>query len=329
MNYKQLKQNLAQGKLSPVYLLYGEEGYLIEETVRRIEQLVFGNGVRDFNYQLFYGEDAPPSDIINAAHTMPMMAKYRLIVVKHVERMKVAQLNKLTAYAAKPSTTAILILSGDNPDHKKAWPKGLSANCVAVRFYPLYDRDAVAWIQTKVREEGYRISHEAARGLLELSGNDLATLANQLEKLFAYTTRQKNISLEEVELVVGSVRQHNIFELVEAIGSKKLERALHILAKILAQGEPPTLVMALISRQLRRIWRAKCMLKQGVSWDKIGPKLGVPRFFLKNFSSQVEGFSLAELQAAFHNLLATDIKLKTGTQWPRLSLEFLLLKLCR
>ncbi len=329
MNYKQLKQNLHQKKLAQVYLLYGEEHYLIEETVQCIEQLVFDNGVRDFNYQLFYGEEASGADIINAAHTMPMMAKKRLLLVKHVEQMKAPQLKKLTAYAAQPSTSAILILTGDNLDNKKTFVKSLASPSVAVRFYPLYDSGAIAWIQAKVKKEGYRISPEAGRGLLELSGNDLAALANQLEKLFAYTASQKNISLEDVDLVVGRVRQHNIFELVEAIGSKKLERALHVLAKILAQGEPPILVMAMISRQLRRIWRAKCMLKQGVPWNAIGQKLGVPRFILKNFTSQVEGFSLSDLQAAFHALLATDIKLKTGTQWPRLSLEFLLLKLCR
>jgi DNA polymerase-3 subunit delta len=218
---------------------------------------------------------------------------------------------------------------GDKLDTKKAWVRSLSSICTVVRFYPLYDREALAWIKQRVREEGYSINPEAAQMLLELSGNDLATLANQLEKLFAYTAAEKKISLEDVELVVGRVRQHNIFELIEAMSSKRLEHALHLLAKVLAQGEPPPLVLALLSRQLRRIWKAKCMLAQGDSWDSIGPKLGIPKFFRSSFISQVECFSSSELRVAFHNLLATDVRLKSGTLWPRLELEFLLLNLCR
>lgn len=329
MNYQQLKQSLGQGNIAPVYLLYGEENYLIEDVLRSIEQQVLKSGFRDFNYQLFYGEDAPTADIINAALTAPMVADKRLVVVKNVGQIKAAQLNKLSDYAAKPSSTSVLVLIGDKLDSKKAWVKKISSNAVAVRFYRLYERQAISWIMSQTGKEGYRMSPGAAQTLLELSGNDLATLANQLEKLYAYAASEKKISLEDVEQVVGRVKQHNIFELVEAMGNKKLEQALHILAKIMTQGEPPQLVLALIGRQLRHIWRAKCMLAQGDSWERIGPKLGIPKFFLKNFVSQAKRFSSSDLQSAFHNLLIIDIRLKSGTLCPRLSLEILLLDLCR
>jgi DNA polymerase-3 subunit delta len=328
MNYLQLKQSISQGKLAPVYLLYGEESYLIDDMLKRIERQVLGEGVRDFGYQLFYGEEAQAADIINAALTVPMLAAKKGGVVKNLQNMNAAQLKKLSAYAAQPASTAVLILTGDKLDGKKAWLKSMESLCTAVRFYPLYDRDALSWIKLHVQEAGYRIDPDAAHSILELSGSNLATLVNQLEKLFAYTASEKRISLDDVESVAGRVKQHNIFELVDAIGNKRLERALYILAEIMAHGESPAYVMALISRQLRLIWKAKDSLAQGDSWDKISRKLKIQRFFLKSFRSQVERFSLKELDAAFHHLLATDMRLKSGTQLPRLTLEALLLNLC-
>ncbi len=329
MNYQQLTQSLKQGTLAPVYLLYGEENYLIENTLKSIERQTLKSGFTDFNHQVFYGEDALIPDITNAALTAPMMADKRLVVVKNIERIKTAQLNKLKDYIDKPSSVSVLVLIGDKLDSKKAWVKSISAKCTAVRFYPLYDRQAVSFILTQAKEQGYQISPGAAQTLLELSGNNLAGLANQLEKLYAYTASEKKISLDDVEQVVGRVKQHNIFELVEAMSNKKLEQALHILAKIMAQGEPPQLILALIGRQLRRIWKAKYMRAQGDSWEKIGPKLGIPKFFLKNFISQVGYFNSSDLKRAFHNLLTTDMRLKSGALLPRLSLEMLLLDLCR
>jgi DNA polymerase-3 subunit delta len=328
MNYQQLKQSIAKGKIAPVYLLYGNENHLIEDALQHIDRQVFSQGLRDFNYQLFYGEETQAADIINAALTAPMLAPRRLIVVKNIQQMKPGQLNKLSAYTAHPSPTTVLVLIGDKLENRRAWVSSLESICTVVRFYPLYERGAVSWIQSRVKEAGYRISPEATQTLLEFSGNELATLANQLEKLFAYTASEKRISPEDVELVAGRVRQHNIFELVEAIGNKRLEQALRILAKILAQGESPLAVLALISRQLRRIWRAKHMLAQGDSWDSIGRKLGLRQFFLKGFGTQVKCFSLPELESAFRHLLITDVRLKSGIQSPRLALEFLLINLC-
>jgi DNA polymerase-3 subunit delta len=329
MKYIELKQKLSRRETAPLYVLYGEEDYLIEDILKNIERLIFCQGLKDLNYQLFYADEAQATEIINAALTLPMLAPKRLIVVKSIQKMNPQQLKKISDYATKPSPTSVLVLIGDKLDNRKAWLKSMESFGVVVRFYPLYEQQLTSWIKMRVKEEGYRINSEAVQILLDLTGNDLATLNNQLEKLFAYKAQEKAIFAEDVEMAAGQVRQYNIFELVEAIGNKRLDRALHILSEILAHGEPPSVILALASRQLRQIWRAKDMLSSGNSWDTISRQLKIRRFLLEDFKSQTALFGVPELESAFRQLLITDLKLKSGTQLPRLIMELLVFELCR
>ena len=49
MTTENLEQELKQGKLNSIYLLYGKEEYLLETTVKKIKKL-FGNLLLGINY---------------------------------------------------------------------------------------------------------------------------------------------------------------------------------------------------------------------------------------------------------------------------------------
>ncbi len=328
-NYEQIIKSIAKGDIAPVYVLYGEELYLVQGIIHQLEEALFKDGVRDFNYHLFFGEDAGVEDIISAARTSPMLAPKRLVVVKNIQQLKPKPLDKLIDYIKRPACNTVLVLTGDKLANRKSWlTKVKKTDAVVVRFYALYDSRAIAWIKKRVKKEGYQISHEANQALVENTGTDLSAIEHQLEKLFAYCLDKKKISLEDVEQLVGRVRQYNIFQLIDAIGNKKLEPALHILSEILGGGSSPLAVLAMISRQLRRIYKAKCLQDAGGSWPEIASKIGLQSYFLKDFIAQSEHFSLPELRTSFTYLLDTDLRLKSSNLIPRLSLEFLLIKLC-
>ena len=70
----------------PVYLLYGEEEFLVDQAITLFNQYVVDEGTRDFNYDVFYAKEAQPSAILDVAETLPMMATRRVVVIKDVEK---------------------------------------------------------------------------------------------------------------------------------------------------------------------------------------------------------------------------------------------------
>jgi len=79
---KNLLQQIQRGKIAPVYLLHGEETYLIEDTLSEMIKLLAPKNVRDFNLDVFSDPAVSATDILSMANTYPVMAERRIVVVR-------------------------------------------------------------------------------------------------------------------------------------------------------------------------------------------------------------------------------------------------------
>ena len=76
-------EDIKRGKISSVYLLHGEEVYLIENTISEMIDVLAPKSSRDFNLDLFSTPDISVDEIIATADTYPVMAERRVVVVKN------------------------------------------------------------------------------------------------------------------------------------------------------------------------------------------------------------------------------------------------------
>jgi DNA polymerase-3 subunit delta len=79
---KDLIGEIQRGKISPVYLLHGEETYLIEDTLAEMIEILAPKNVRDFNLDVFSDSNVSVNEILSMADTYPVMAERRVVVVK-------------------------------------------------------------------------------------------------------------------------------------------------------------------------------------------------------------------------------------------------------
>jgi DNA polymerase-3 subunit delta len=86
--FNKLISDLRAKKYAPVYYLYGEEHYYIDEISNFIEDNVLNDGEKGFNQTILYGKDTDVNAISAAARRFPMMAPYQVIVVKEAQTMK-------------------------------------------------------------------------------------------------------------------------------------------------------------------------------------------------------------------------------------------------
>ncbi|ACV63999.1 DNA polymerase III, delta subunit [Desulfofarcimen acetoxidans DSM 771] len=80
--FKKLLHGLKNGEIKPVYLLYGQEVYLLNEAIKNFKKIVLNEETGDFNFDLINGEETTPEDIVSLAQNLPFMAEKRLVVVK-------------------------------------------------------------------------------------------------------------------------------------------------------------------------------------------------------------------------------------------------------
>jgi DNA polymerase-3 subunit delta len=196
------------------------------------------------------------------------------------------------------------------------------------RFFPLLDRDVVAWIEGWARERGLSLQRDAAQYLRQAIGNDLQKIGNELQKVEIYIKERKIITFDDVKTVVGEFREYTSFDLAAALGQKNREKAFLILSRLIQEGEQPVGLLGSIAWNFRRLIRAKAMESSGVGYEEIKRKLNVIFHQSASFQEQMRRFSMDELRNAFGIMLGADRALKSSGLSGRLVLERVILELC-
>ncbi|MFH1784008.1 MAG: DNA polymerase III subunit delta [bacterium] len=329
IKYSELLSGIRRGDIAPVYLFSGDEAYLREEAIRRMEESLLGDCGREFNYDLIYADEAGITDIMNAASSLPFLSKKRLVVVKRLEKLKQAAQKKLLEFLEDPvETTCLVLVVGARINKTSEFFGKLSRKAVSVVFWPLFDNEVIPWIQNASRKRAKTISTEAAAYLKEYVGNDLFRLGNQIDQVIMYTGERKSIGLKDVEDVTADIRVGDIYEMIDAIGARQKGRSLKILNKLLEKGEEPVSILWHITARLRKFLEAQELMRKNIPYMQLARQLGINTFMDKNFQKHAGSFSETKLMESFSDMLEVDRDIKTGRKNSRLTLELLILRLC-
>jgi DNA polymerase-3 subunit delta len=320
-------QLLTQRHIYPLYLLLGEETYLIHEYTSAFVERILGTAVRDFNCNVFDADSDSLPEALSVARTLPMMASHRVVVLHGLHQLRKADLQQLTAYAEQPAESTALICSSHDSDPKKclpySWRKAVVVECHRLAGTSLCD-----WVANTVGQYGYTITDEAVQALLQDQQNDLWIILREIEKLCTYAGEEKEITLAAVQDVCQASRLHSIFALSDAFGTRNILQAITIIDGLLNQGEPPLLIFSMIVRHLRLLWSIQQLEQQHQDMSEMVKALGLPVHVCRRLAPQSRRFSSQRLGQLYHLALQADFAFKTTNRPSRTILEGLVFELC-
>jgi DNA polymerase-3 subunit delta len=124
--FAQVLTDLKNKIYHPIYFLFGEESYYIDQVVDYIEKHVLNESERAFNFQVLYGKEVDAMQVMESARRLPMMANHQLIIVKEAQQL--SSFGKLEDYFKNPTPSTILVLAykHSKPDKRKTVFKGHS-----------------------------------------------------------------------------------------------------------------------------------------------------------------------------------------------------------
>ncbi len=330
MRYQDAIGHIERGNLSPLYLLYGEEDFLIEDIANRLIKRAVLPGTESFNFNTFYGSELQDiTEVLNIANTLPMMAPTRLVIVRETDRIKTSNLEVLLSYLENPSPSTCLLFIAQKIDKRMRFYSRLIEKGIEIICYPLKEDQLSHWIRHRVESFDLRITDDAIEYLIEWVGGGLRSLDNELNKLKAYIGERKKIQLEDTQTVTGGLRLYSIFELLASIGRKEINRALKILLKIIKDGEHPLVVLSMISRQCRNLLIIKDGMSKKVPQTEIAREVGLPPKYFQPLLRQADNFTLQQLERSLHLFFQTDLDIKSGRGAVQNPLELLVIEMCK
>jgi DNA polymerase-3 subunit delta len=316
----------------PVYLLHGDEDVLKDEAVRALVDATVGppgssGGNRDFNLDVRFAPDLTPESFHALVNTPPMLAERRAVVVRGVEQLgkrKTKLRDELVRYLAAPNPTTLLVLvaaAGEDPDPE------LVRSTAAVLLEPLSAERVPRWLQHRATTLGLTIAPDAVELLLAAVGNDLSTLARELEKLASVTGGTgRAVTAEDVSSLVGVRRGETVYDLIQAALERRVARAAQLVEPVLEQsGMSGVRIVSLLGTHLVGTAVARGERDRGTNVARLPDAvlrqlLAARPYGLRgykeeaaNWSSWSAHWTAAELSRALRAALAADTALKTAT----------------
>jgi len=328
MTAQEFESSVRKGILPTVCYLYGEESFLVDRATRQLLERAIDPSLKDFNFNVFYGNESKGIDIADTAQTLPMFADRRAVLVKRAESLSAAACEALLPYIQNPAASTCLIFSGTKIDQRKKFFVELKKRGEMVEFKRLYDNKLPGFILSESANLGKPIDSAAADLLAFLIGNNLHELISQLEKLVAFVGDRPKIVLEDVRTVASSSKAFTVFELARYLCVKDLHNTLKSLDTLFRNGEDTPMMIGALSRHFRQLWRVREMLDRKAAKPDIGREVGINPYFLDDMINQAKNFRRGELRSIFSELYRCDLASKTGGGQPYTLMHGLVSGIC-
>lgn len=328
-------KDIKKKQIKPVYLLYGTETFLINETKDLLINTILNDEERDFNLSTYDLEETPVEVAVEDAETFPFFGEKRIVIMKNPtfltsEKEKIEHhTKKLEDYLDSPApyTVIVFIAPYEKLDERKKLTKKLKKQAGILQANPLTEKELTQWIIDQASRHDVTITPEATMLLIQLTSANLMMITQEMDKLALYVGKNHVIDEAAVHLLVARTIEQNIFELIDKIVQRNLPSALRIFYDLLRNNEEPIKILALITNQFRLIYQAKYLANHGYGQAQIASNLKVHPFRVKLALGQAKRFTMEELESIIKKLAEADFNMKNGRMEKQLILELFLLSL--
>lgn len=328
LDLRKLQQRLESKPPAPLYVLMGDEAFLVHEAAQLLKEKSVDPGTIDFNCDVFDAGDSSASTVKDAAEVLPMMSPRRFVLYRGVDDLKDKDWEVLFPLFDDPVPSTTMVLTCEALDKRKKAYKRLIEHAVIVELKRPYENQLADWIDYLAHKHGLKVSREAAQLIKQFVGASLTEINNEILKLRDYLGERVVIEAQDVLQVVSHSRVDRIFDLTDAIGRRDRGAALQSLANLLEHGQNEVGALAMISRHFRILSLLKEGQREGLSGMRLAAKGGIPQFLLTQYIEQLRRWDDGKIDRTFGVLLDTDRALKSSTVPPHVWLENFVLQTC-
>lgn len=318
---KVIKEHIKSKNFKQFYLLYGTENYLVKLYRDKLKHAILGDDT--MNYSYFEGKDINLNEINDISQTLPFFNDKRLIILENSGMFKTS--NDLSdILKASPESTIFIFVEAEIDRRNKAY-RFIKDNGVISEMKVLDDKNLKLFIVSLLDSVGKKITVNTADYLLEMTGSDMDNLSNEVDKLISYSLDRDTITKDDIDAVVTTQITGKIFQMMDAIGLKRQNKALSLYYDLLSVRERPSHILYLITRHFNILLQVKDLLDNGFSKSAITEKVGVPPFTTGKYMNQSRNYSKRQLIDALSLSVDTEEQIKTGRIQDKVGVELLII----
>lgn len=310
-SFDSILKDLKKKIYKPVYFLHGDESYFIDIISDYIEKKVLDEGEKAFNQLVLYGRETNFKSVVDSARQFPMMAPYKVIIIKEAQVMR--DIISLDEYVKNPSPQTLLVLAYKHKklDKRSKFSKAIYANAEVLESNKIKDYTLGQWISNQVKGKGFNIGNEVTQLLAEYLGNDLSKVNNAIEKLVIDLSAGGTINMDAVQNKIGISKDYNVFEMQKALGERNVLKASKIINYMVQNSAKQPLIMlnSMLYGYFTKVMGA--IFYKNLGDNELAKKIGLYNtYFLKDYRSAARNYSFQQVKTIFSYLKEFDAKSK-------------------
>lgn len=338
LTIENLEKELKEEKINNIYLLYGEETFLLETCLKKIKSQ-FGKLVPGINYIKI---DSNNVDLIISEMETPAFGYDKKIIIardtglfKKDGRKKVQAnaeiVNKIDEYikenieTIKEAVTLIFVEqeAAQNDLYKTIEKVGTICNFEELKPAQITSRIKGICKAYKVQIDDYVVKY-----LIECVGLNMQDLINEIRKQIEYVGENGTITKESIDLLCIKKIESIIFDLTDNLGKKNTGKALEVLNNLIYNKEPVQKILITLYNHFKKLYIVKLCEKYNRNITESLNLKPNQTFLVTKYKAQAKYFKEEELRKILEELINLDSNYKIGLIDLNVGLEAILCRYC-
>ena len=293
-----------------IYLLYGKNTGLQNEIIKKY--FIDQNNSEVDNYdenEFIKNSELIISELLNRS----LFDSERLIIISRVTD----KILNVIKYILERKVKDIKIILKSGALEKKSKLRIFfekEKNLAITPFYEDNVNDLLLFITDFLRENNIKLSRESINVLIQRSNGDRGNIKNELEKIYNYSTTNKNIDFETIKKLSNLVENYSVSLLADNYLLKNAKNISKILNENNYSNDDCILILRTISNKSKRLLKIIETLAEIKNIDKVISGTRPPIFWKdkENIKKQANLWKSKDLKKKLYQLNDIEILIKTN-----------------
>lgn len=301
---------IRNGKLKPVYFLYGNDYYLKDTAIQSIRKSMTEKGLV-YEYGFYNAAELDANELQNLLFGTSLFQSTKCSVISNVKGLLPSARKIMNNYLQNPELSNILIMTAEEIEGRNAFYKRIQAAATTMMSNSPFENEIPGWVRQYTAKLDRSIDVNAINELIRYVGSDLGKLSNELDKIHIFLPEGQTVTREDIRKVCGFSKTYSIDQLLDAVGNRNKSAAVAICKNLLENGISD---VYLIISMYQYIWKLILLKDQRLlnSPDLMKQVRVYRPKQLDQLKMVASRFSMKQLRHAVSTLVQADRRVKTS-----------------
>ncbi|CAM2798672.1 DNA polymerase III subunit delta [Legionella worsleiensis] len=252
IKYQALMQQI-QKKIAPVFVVTGQDNYLIDDSVRNIRSAI--KKTYDCDEKMISVQNSEDwNEVIEEANSYSLFADTLLLNILYDKKSIDAAGKKILGeYLKSINSRCFIVIRAPNVPSKQLTWLSNHQEVVVIVAYPLSTEALKGWIQSQFKLNNLNAKSEITDLIIQYTQGNMLACAQVIEKLALCYPEGSQMTPQMVSEHLFDQSEHSLYELVDACLLGQADKAIHILRQSANNKSEPTLVLWMLTQEVRQL----------------------------------------------------------------------------